>query len=374
MVESDDRYHKATALELDNEKNLLVRSVSVRPSPEFSLSSFLRSLRFSRAHTVVLSLDPKRIMTILAPVSIVRENAKSEVSEAELQNLVSQAVWLSLNRYRPQAAERLGAGSMGVSLANLRLLGVRADGREVIDPLGIHAAQLEFSLEISFVSRGLLQEIKGVLPRDVPLPFLIESGVSFTRLVARAVSDSMFTFAHLTSHITDLYHFSREPRYVGSVGLSHIEHAGTLPWGEGNVEAAFADAFSVDGEAARKLVHRYVESDVSPMVQRASQKIFSDAVADFFSGARAYLKKKTPWYWSAHALTLPDHPWESEHISLRHIAISSLLLRFGFRVRASARLSTTWTSAIPPFLDYYYAKEGHWLNRLANSRAKWFIS
>lgn len=374
VVESDDRYHKATALELDNEKNLLVRSVSVRSSPEISLSSFLRSLRLSRTRAVVFSLDPKRIMTILAPVSIVRENAKSEVGEAELQNLVSQAVWLSLNRYRPQAAERLAAGNMGVLLANLRLLGVKADGREVIDPLGIHAAQLEFSLELSFVARGLMQEIKSVLPRDCSLSLFIESGVSFTRLVSRTISDSAFTFAHITSHVTDLYQFSREPRYVGSVGLPHIEHAGTLPWGGGNLEAAFADAFNVGGESARQLMYRYVESDVSPMVHRASQKIFSDAVADFFSGARTYLKKKTPWYWSSHELPLPDHLWEGEHIFLKHVAISSLLLRFGFKVRASAHLSTTWMSAIPPFLDYYYAKEGHWLNRLANTRAKWFIS
>ena len=114
VVELGDHYHKATALELDNEKNLFARSVSVKPFPEFSLSSFLGSLRFSRAHTLVFGLDSKRIVTILAPVVIVRENAKAEVSEAELQNLVSRAVWLSLNRYRPQAAERLGAGDLGV--------------------------------------------------------------------------------------------------------------------------------------------------------------------------------------------------------------------------------------------------------------------
>lgn len=373
MVELSDHCHKATALELDNEKNLFVRTIAYEESPLGPVTSFLRSLPRSKKRPLVIALDPKRMTTILASVVLIRDNEKEEIGEGELQNLVSRAVWLALNRYRPQAAERLSVNESGVLLAHFRLIGVRVDERDVLNPRGIRARKIEFDLEQSFLPRALAEEIQSVLPEGSATPFFMESGISFARLIARVTPDQTFALAELAPHATELYRVAGERRYIGAVSLPQIEHAGTVPWGGMRLEKKFEEFFSVNNQVAKQLVQLTAESDASPNAERILQKISAEAIADFLKEATPHLKKKEICYWSSPEYSLPNHLSAGDHIALKKMSCVELLHHFGFKPHVMGRFSTTWQSAIPLFLDYFYAKEGHWLTRLANQRAKWFI-
>lgn len=373
MVELNDHCHKATALELDNEKNLFVRTIACEESPSKSLAAFLKSLPLKKKRPVIIALDPKRMMTVLSSVALVRDDEKEEITEGELHNLVSRAVWLALNRYRPQASERLSAGAHGVVLAHLRLLGVRVDGREVLNPQGIRARKIEFDLEQSFLPRALAEEIQGVFHRVHSAPFFLESGVSFARLVSRILPDEVFALAELSRGTTELYRFTRETRYIGAVSLPRALHISTLPWGGTHLEKNFEDYFNVGQDVAKQLVQAHADSETSPFVQRALQKISTEAIERFLKETTPHLKKKEVCYWNSPEYSLPEFVSAESHAILKKVSCAELLYRFGFKPHVSGRLSRAWQSAIPIFLDYYYAKEGHWLNRLANQRAKWFI-
>src|SRR3989344_1783565 len=80
-----------------------------------NLESVLR--RFHAAdHKVVVSLDSELCDATHSSVALVRQNAHAPIDDADLDNLVSQAIWKFFDRERKGAAAKLNATDIDVVL------------------------------------------------------------------------------------------------------------------------------------------------------------------------------------------------------------------------------------------------------------------
>lgn len=373
VIEVGDHYRKATSLGLDSEKNLFVRKIYEDKSGEYSLGQFLKSVKIPKRSNILVGLSAKRVITIPASVVILRDNPKEDMREEELANLVSQAVWRSLNRFRAHASDRLKVGDLEVVLGSLRILNIRVDGHKVINPIGFRAKRIEFDIEQTFVPRSLVQEFKEALPAHAESPFYVELGSSLSKLLLRTAEEDQFVFANLGSSESSLYRINKNARYMGSVSLPYVDHIGEVGWGDGEIGGRCADYFNIERSIARQVMHSYLEGGVSENANRTLHRMFCDSVSLFIHNTRPKLKVREVVYWNSYEYELPTYLAKKEGVHLKKVDCMAMVEKLGIKVHAPRLVGSGWRSVIPIFLDYYYLKEENWLNTLANQRASWLI-
>jgi hypothetical protein len=376
VVEINDHYRKATTLSLDSEKNLSVGNTLHESAEQegASLKKFFSSLRIPKRGEVIIGLDAARAVTIPVSAELVRDNAKEEIRGEELANLVSQAVWRSLNRYRGLAAGRLAVADSDIVLANLRVLGVRVDGYRVINPLGFKAKRVEFEIEQVFTTRTLAEEIREALRGRDAHAFILETGAALARLLSRSTEDGQFVLACMDENGSALYRISRRSHYIGSISLPGLEYLGGLPWGNALVREAFASHFNIGSAVARDIVHAFCARDVSAHGERYLHKLFEDALSPLIHSTKTKLKGKEMVYWNSYEYPLPDYAAKKEGLLMKGVNCLHFVDRLGFKIAVSRGKEATWRSAVPLFLDFYFFEEDYSLNVLANQRARWLIS
>ena len=144
----------------------LVKTVAGENSAD-NFDFFKKSLkRFGNLnkYKIIVSLDSELASTVYSSISLVRNNAKDPIDEADMDNLVSQAVWKFFDRHRARVAQKLGVNDFDVLLTDVRIDGIKLDGHRVINPLGFKARSIEIQLGQTFTTRPLINELRPVLP------------------------------------------------------------------------------------------------------------------------------------------------------------------------------------------------------------------
>lgn len=213
----------------------------------------------------IIELDPEEAATLFSAVQIVRETPHVELGMAELENQISEAIWQLFDRARGEAALRFGVNEVDVLLTDARIMGVKIDGHQVLNPHGFNGKTLELSLVITMVKRESF----------VPSAYLLEGGSVRAYLLAKKHGVDRALYFEVAP--------SRTAMYV--VEPSKISYADGFKWGTGHAVGSVVDELEVSEPAAEEIYRRYVTGEVSPHVKKKLDDVFFGAFSDFVRGA-----------------------------------------------------------------------------------------
>jgi hypothetical protein len=219
----------------------------------------------------IVDLDSKSAATIFSAVVVERDNPTEELGPIDLENHISQAIWKIFDRCRSEAAERLQVNEVDLLLTDARVLRVRIDGHEVINPHGFTGRQLEVLLMITMVRRDKF------VAEDA---FMLEGGSVRAYLLSKQLNLERAVYIEIEKRLTTLFAIMPE----------RISYLNEFEWGSEKIKEAIANELGVADEVAWQLYLRYAANEVSAKVLKKMEQIFYDVFNIFVSGDIMSLK------------------------------------------------------------------------------------
>lgn len=228
---------------------------------------FLKKVRNLGDYNFIFSLDSRLATTLDSTASVMRRNFSEPITEADMDNLASEAVLRVFDRQRAKIAKKMGIADVDVSLFSARVEEIKIDGHKVINPIGFKAKSIEFHLEHIYVSRDFICDIIKLLPAD-KVSFLGEAGTILSRFIAgRAKADNSF--------LVDVF-FSRTDIFSASDGK--VFFMDSLDWGKNNIIAVLKNKLSLDSEMAEGVLSAYLNDKGSKDFLRRIENIVLEEV------------------------------------------------------------------------------------------------
>lgn len=369
--------NRAVLFGLDRDRTISVRRTWSQGSAENGASTELA--RFFRAlpkgkYPTLLVLDPSYAVTIPGAVTLSREHPAKAIDEAELENLISQAVWRFFDHYRPLAMARLGVNDLDLLLMDIRILDVRLDGHRVSNPLGFAAKTAEVALEQTFAVRHVLDAVTASVPKS-SIEFVTEAGVAGLHALARFVPHKKFVLGNLFPAAASLYVWDRRPRADGNVTLPIALCAGTFPWGERQLLFSVMNELALEYDVAKAVADRYIQKDLSPSLERHIGGYLEDGVTSLIRLLKSNVRLAHPFYLNAHYPLPLQNVSERRDVILEAVDLFALLERVGFSLRGTAtnaELPAHFLS-FAAFIEYYFSRRNANLDRFAKRRARWLM-
>ncbi len=256
----------------------------------------------------IIDLNPDKAVTIFSTVKITREHPTQALTPVDLENHISQAVWKFYNDCRGEAAERLNKSEMDLVMTDARVVGVKIDGHQVINPSGFTGRELEIKLCISMTGEKNNESVG------------VEGGS---------------IRAHILSHSEDIDHgyyieIKEDMSHIFSITDEKIAHLNSFNWGRQNLDKAVRDKLDLDNDVAYSIYAQYADGKVSEKMDRFLGRIFWASFGEFVNAllmnvrneGALKLKEVPPVYVSADFI-LPEqifrrrYPLGKKYISLK---------------------------------------------------------
>ncbi len=215
----------------------------------------------------IIPLDSRSAVTIFKIIQLERQNPGEELTQTDLENNLAQAVWKLFDGLRIEASGRLGINEADLLLADVRVIGVRVDGHQVINPEGFRGRTMEFNLCISLVKRDRL-------PAEDNQGDIFEEGVVRAYLVSRKVE--LGELFYVESRDNSIYVFKVTPNI--SSYLTEFN------WGKDDIYRAFTTEVGTDNELGEALYLRYTEGKASPKIMNKLDAAFYNTFGTFVNG------------------------------------------------------------------------------------------
>ena len=241
----------------------------------------LRKVKHLARYRIILSLDSKLATTIYSSVPLVRQMPGEIIDDADMDNLISQAIWRFFDRQRERVAQKMGIDDIDVLLSDVRIRGIKIDGHKVINPIGFKAKFVEFYFSQTFIVRDFIRGLKEILPAE-KLVFVTEAGTVLAHAVLNILKPDHLFLANLFSDQTILY--------TASPGkLRYLDH---YEWGQNNLLSHLKNQLRVDSEVARAIIGVYNQNQASPMFLKRFENILIKELQIFLNGLELILDKE----------------------------------------------------------------------------------
>lgn len=312
---------------------------------------------------VIISFSPVFALTYYEQVVLNRDRPNELMTEADLDNLISQALWKIFDEKRRQSAKQLVLSDLDILLADTKITDFQIDGRRVLDPLRHSGREASIGISQTFVNRTIFKKIVSVLPRRVKLLLVVDGGAATSRLLSSRFSQSRdFIFADVLDARTNLYSVSR-----GS-GLK-ISFHDYFPWGEKNFFEGVARDLKIPVDLIQSLVKKISEGKVSLTLGRQLKKIISEELAMLIHGLER--AKETLKVNSLYLVFRPLRDIDFFPKMVRLVEADRLMEDLGFVFSSDSKDSSI--SSIASFLEFYFLREGDILNHIAKRRMRWLM-
>lgn len=217
-------------------------------------------------------------LTVYTRVATERDHPREEITESELSNVVSQAIWKVFDKERSPASYRLGVSEIDVLLIDARIVSARVDGSKVLNPIGFPAKKIEVGVSETFASRETFQKIKEDLPRNGEIIFISEPTAAKVHLYQEENRNKAFILANI----------QREKTYIYAVRENgDIFSAGDFDWGMDNLLQALHDDLLIPKDAVSRVLNRYLKADASADFIKKFKFIFNKHLSIFAKGVSA---------------------------------------------------------------------------------------
>lgn len=312
---------------------------------------------------LIFALSGSKAATVEGLVAVERSAAGTEISEAELEELVSKGLWGFLNRYRPWAWKKLGVADVDLAMSDIQVREVLLDGRKIFNPAGFDGRMLSFRLRATFVARSvvpLIARFRSWGPISV-----VESGSVL------AASSEGGEWLVLPEGGTTLIYRSRKEE---SALFKEI------PWDAGAVVRAIRSDLLLDEETFAALIERYEAGMVSERIRRlidASLHRSLESLAGSVHAAIARTGAKRPLV--RYHLNWPFRPQVAWKDRLRGelLRLDEEIERENFLLEIGEKAAgfSAWRdqSVIALILYSYESPKYGYLNRVLRRRMHWLI-
>lgn len=301
--------------------------------------------------TRVIGLDSNSAVTVFSSVTVPHES-RGEISEADLENYLSKAVWKSFDVLRSEAAGRLEVSEVDLILAGARVVGIKIDGHEVLNPHGFIGRNLQISLCVTMVKRGIFE-----LNRDKKGESLevFERGSAIAYILSKSLIHSCLLYAEIEDNLTRIF-------LVTPLRTSYF---GEFKWGKNDIAKIYAEHFNVLTETAFEIYEKLVNGDASLLVLGKLRRLFYSAFKKFIDGLTFETKnfadlgiKKFPPVYIKSVFPLP------EEITKKTFTLGKKRAKL---YKLEEKIDVGDLVNNPPYNVY------EWLNQLARRRIRWLM-
>ncbi|MCX6702781.1 MAG: hypothetical protein NTW60_02850 [Candidatus Wolfebacteria bacterium] len=272
-----DDYFEAALLRTDfSKKNLVL--ISLEKENYESRDKFKKIFRRAfpmRSYKVILALDSKRAFTGHWNVSLVRDNREGKVTQADLENFVSRAIWKVFDNGRKMSGSQLGLNDADSLLVDTRIYDFKIDGRRVIDPLKHDGGKFDVSLSQTFTSRLFMEQMRSMLPKRAKLAFIVESGVAASRLLSHMDNKKNFIFAKVMKDETDIF-ISKKERKNPEEDRSFVSFLDYFEWGANDFYRDLGKEIAAEPEIAEAIAETFFTKELSLALERRLENILSE--------------------------------------------------------------------------------------------------
>ncbi len=301
--------------------------------------------------TKVIGLDSNKAITVFYSVDLPHQS-RGEISEADLENYLSKAVWKSFDTFRSSAAGRLNVEEADLILAGVKVVGIKVDGHEVINAHGFAGKNVQISLCITMVKRDVIKEPKAKEKENVEI---LEIGSVEAYLLSRKLNLSNLLYVEPGEEATNFF-------YVSPEGTARIRE---FIWGRRDIIKVFGDSFAVPEDAAWSIYQKFLAGNLSDPMTTKLEKLFLEVFKRFMDGVVLSLRdistrelKKLPPIYIKNQFPLPDI------IGKKSVSIAERRARL-FLLQERINIEDLVYNA--PYTSY------EWLNDIAKRRIKWLM-
>jgi hypothetical protein len=271
---------QAAAVRADfiNKKIEISGSFEFAPENAFSiLKNFFSFVFYPRAYSAIFIFSPKDAAGFGDAVSIDRLESRKKISEEELADLVSGAVWKFFDSGRSKALKQLNSTEPEIMLSDVSVYDFKVDGRKVVNPF--KQAGKKISLEIGevFANRAYLKKIIKLLPGRSKKAFIFDGGVCASRLLRRIAGKSKFIFAKTSKLKTDIFYSDGEKS-----GFHDY-----FSWGEESLYREISEILKIGNLESKAITEKMLAGETSDNFRKSFEKIFLNEIASLVQGLRA---------------------------------------------------------------------------------------
>jgi hypothetical protein len=255
-----------TQLAIDAEGEATIKTSAFFEAPlDFSLvRSQIQKIRGYKKKKFILTFGPQLATTLYTSVSLARENPQEIVNEAELDNLLSQALWKFVDRERLKVAEKMNVSDLDVVLTDVHVRGIRIDGYKVLNPIGFTAKNIGVSFRQTFLTREASEFVRETFPLD-RVALIGEAGAIAANVSAADGGDDLLV-ASIARDATELF-------AARNSGRSYWH---TLAWGSHNLVAYIATELGVSETVASAIMTRYLDGETSRVFKKRLEHVLNN--------------------------------------------------------------------------------------------------
>jgi hypothetical protein len=271
---------RATAIKAD----FANKKIEISEDFEFSsrnplpvLKKFFSLVFYPRAYSAIFIFSPKEAAGIGGLISFERLKPKEKISEEELADSVSDAVWKFFDSGRTKAAKQLGLSEPEIMLSDVSVYDFKIDGRKVINPMKQAGKKISLEMGQVFADRGNLKKFIGILPKRSKRAFIMEGGTCASRLLERMSGKQKFAFAKVSPKETNMF-------FGGKGDLGFMDY---FSWGEEDLYRGISDNLKIGVSESKFAAEKALAGETSENFKKEFQKIFLGGIAPLVQGLKA---------------------------------------------------------------------------------------
>lgn len=379
VIEILNHYAQVTVLKANLEKKEIhLNGNWARSVPNFNASGaleevrmLLKKIRKLEKYKIILSLDSSFATTIYSSVSLVRPNQKEVIDEADLDNLISQAIWRFFDRNRLKVSQKMGIDDVDVILSDVRIRGIKLDGHKIVNPIGFKAKSVEIFFSQTFIARELMRGLRDLLPKE-NIALMTETGTAMSHILHRILDKNNFFAVNLFPNETAVF-------YATKGRLAHLDN---FEWGENDLTNILYRYLKVDNAVARSIIENYSVNNASQSFSRRLENILIKELQIFSNGLESLAEEDTSEVYINSFFNMPPviftdrfHNRIQKNIKLFPLSTKLITEKFGYELQFKKSLKIkNLPSLLAVFSEINFLPQNDKMSHLANRRVRWLVT
>lgn len=379
VIELLNHYIQITVLRTDfKTKQITVTQTFSEEIPEFnavsvfkSVEKILKKISGLKNYKLILSLDSSFATSMYSSVSLVRTNPKEVIDEADLDNLISQAIWRFFDKHRFKVAQKMGVDEVDVLLTDVRIRDIRIDGHRVVNPIGFKAKSVEIFFSQTFVTREFMRELRNVVPKE-NIILMIEAGTALSHVISHVRGDADFYIANLFPSHTTVFAASKQK----------FGHHDNFDWGGNDLKSFLGRYFRLDEGTADLVIANYASENASGPFLRKFETMLAGELNVFANGIESLVGNEQADVYVNPFFTLPQlvfsdkfHNRFEKPVKLIPLSTNLITEKLGYKLqyKTSAEVKNP-LMLLGVILELTLLPQNDTMSHLANRRVRWLVT
>lgn len=336
------------------------------------VKKILKKIRGLKNYKIILSLDSLLATTMYSSVSLVRANPKEIIDEADLDNLISQAIWRFFDKHRFKVAQKMKADEVDILLTDVRIRDIRIDGHRVVNPIGFKAKAVEIFFSQTFLTRECMREIRDIFPKE-NVALMIEAGTALSHVLSHARGNSDFYVANLFPSHTAMF---------ASSGNQRFGHSDSFDWGGNDLKSFLGRYLRLDQDTSDKVIDSYIADNASAGFSRKFETMLIQELNVFANGVESLVGNEPSDVYLNPFFTLPPAVFSSRFqnrfqkpVKLLSLSTNFIIEKFGYKLQynTSAEVKNP-LMVVSAILELTLLPQNDTMSHLANRRVRWLVT